>query len=80
MKTKLKIKTGDTVRVMTGRDKGKEGKVTQVFPARRLVVIAGLNERTKHLKKRGTQAGQKVKFSAPIHVSNVVKTDTKESA
>lgn len=71
MKTKLKIKTGDTVRIMTGRDKGKEGKVTQVFPARGLVVVAGVNERTKHLKKRGTQAGQRVNFSAPLQASNV---------
>lgn len=59
------------VRIMVGKDKGKEGKVVQVFPALNKVVVEGLNQRVKHLKPRGNQAGQRVTFSAPISASNV---------
>lgn len=71
---KMKIKTGDSVRVMVGRDKGKTGKVTQVFPAKRLVVVDGVNNQTRHVKSRGDKPGQKVTFNAPIRVDNVTKT------
>lgn len=73
----MKIKVGDLVRVMVGRakeqggDRGKEGKVTQVFPEVQSVVIEGVRSRTKHVKARGDQKGQKVQFFAPIPVSNV---------
>lgn len=67
----MKIKTGDNVRVIAGSDKGKEGKVIQTFSEKSLVVVEGVNERTKHLKARGGQSGEQVKFNAPIHVSNV---------
>lgn len=67
----MKIKTGDNVRVMVGKDKGKEGKITQVFPDKNQVVVEGLNQRVKHLKPRGTQAGQRLTFSAPMNASNV---------
>lgn len=67
----MKIKTGDTVRIMTGKDKGKEGKVTQVFPEMNKVVVEGLNQRVKHVKPRGNQAGQRVTYSGPIAASNV---------
>lgn len=67
----MKIKTGDKVKIMVGKDKGKEGKVTQVFPSMNAVVVEGCNSRVKHLKKRGTQAGQRITFSAPINAANV---------
>ncbi len=67
----MKIKTGDKVRIMVGKDKGKEGKIIQVFPDDNRVVVEGFNQRVKHIKKRGTQAGQRVTFSAPINASNV---------
>lgn len=67
----MKIKTGDNVRIMVGKDKGKEGKIIQVFPALGRVVVEGLNQRVKHIKKRGNQAGQRVTFSAPLDASNV---------
>ena len=67
----MKIKTGDNVRVMVGKDKGKEGKISQVFPDKNQVVVEGLNQRVKHLKPRGTQAGQRITFSAPMNASNV---------
>lgn len=56
---------------MVGKDKGKEGKVTQVFPQMNMVVVEGCNQRVKHLKKRGTQAGQRVTYAAPINTANV---------
>lgn len=67
----MKIKTGDKVKVLTGKDKNKEGKVIQVFPVLERVVVEGINILTKHLKARGEHAGQKIQFPAPIHVSNV---------
>lgn len=71
MHNKMKIKVGDTVRVMAGADRGKEGKVTQVFPETRSVVVDGVRNRTKHIKPRGEQKGQRITFFAPIAVSNV---------
>jgi len=67
----MKIKTGDKVRVLAGKDKSKEGKVLQVFPMLERVVVENVNLLTKHLKRRGTTAGQTIKFPSPIHVSNV---------
>ncbi|HLD17584.1 MAG TPA: 50S ribosomal protein L24 [Patescibacteria group bacterium] len=70
-RVKLKIKTGDTVRILTGKDKGKQGKVIQTFPALCKVVVEGMNVAVRHLRGRGNQPGQKVTFPAPMHVSNV---------
>jgi large subunit ribosomal protein L24 len=67
----MKIKTGDKVRIIAGKDKGKEGKVLQVFPKMNRVVVDGVNKLTKHLKARGDRPGQKIQFSAPLHISNV---------
>lgn len=67
----MKIKTGDTVRVIAGKDKGKTGKVVQTFPAQDKIVVEGVNASIKHVKRRGDQPGQKVNFNGPIHVSNV---------
>lgn len=67
----MKIKTGDNVRIIAGKDRGKTGKVAQVFPALQKVVVEGLNKSVKHIKKRGGQQGQRVEYSAPIDVSNV---------
>ncbi len=67
----MKIKTGDNVRVRTGKDKGKQGTILQVFPHLERVVVEGVNKMTKHLRKTGQRAGQKIEFSSPIHVSNV---------
>ncbi|MBU4315021.1 50S ribosomal protein L24 [Patescibacteria group bacterium] len=68
----MKIKTGDLVKVTTGKDKGKTGKVLQVFPDLEKIVIEGINKSVKHLKARGKTPGQRVEFTAPIHMSNVV--------
>ncbi len=67
----MKIKTGDKVKVTTGKDKGKEGKVLQVFPDLNRVVVEGVNLLKKHLRKQGERAGQVIEFPSPIHVSNL---------
>lgn len=67
----MKIKTGDMVKITTGKDKGKTGKVLQVFPILEKIVVEGVNTSVKHLKARGKTAGQRVEFTAPIDASNV---------
>lgn len=70
---KLRIKTGDQVKVIAGKNKGKTGKVLQTFPALNRVVVEGVNAATRHLRTRtGGQKGQKVEFFMPLHASNVL--------
>ncbi len=70
--TKLRIKTGDLVKIMVGKDKGKSGKVLQVFPLLNRVVVEGVNVSKRHLRKpREGEKGQVLEFSMPIHISNV---------
>ncbi len=58
--------------MMIGKDRGKTGKVTQVFPKWEKVVVDGLNKRIKHLKARSErEKGQRVEFFAPVQASNV---------
>lgn len=74
----MKIKKGDNVKVMAGKDKGKTGKVMQVFPAEGRVVIDGVNKTSKHAKTRKEgEKGQKIEFFAPISASNVMLLDPK---
>jgi large subunit ribosomal protein L24 len=78
----MKIKTGDNVKVLSGRDGGKTGKVIQVLRDKTTgetsVVVEGLNLRKKHLKarKKGEQ-GQILELSAPLHASKVMLIDPK---
>lgn len=68
----INLKAGDEVIVTTGSNKGKTGKITQVFPALNKVAIEGVNVRARHLKpRRQGEVGQKVSFAMPIHASNV---------
>ena len=71
----LKIKRGDTVMVISGKEKGKRGEVEQVLPRENRVVVGGVNVRTRH--SRPTQNNQQglYTFAAPIHVSNVMLVD-----
>ncbi len=74
----MKIKTGDRVIVIAGKDKGKTGKILQVFPELGKVVVEGANVATKYLRSRGAgQKGQKITFSGPLHASNVMLVDPK---
>lgn len=74
----MRIKKNDTVAVITGKDKGKKGKVVKAIPAKSVVVVEGVNIKKRHQKpRRGGQKGQIVEYSAPIHVSNVMLVDPK---
>ena len=70
-----KIRKGDTVLVIAGKDRGLEGTVLQVLNDRDMVVVEGVNRAIKHTKKvdtqRGGTAGGIVHQEAPIHISNV---------
>ena len=69
----FKIKTGDTVKVIAGKDKDKEGKVISVNPKNSTVVVEGVNMITKHEKpSMANQQGGIVNKEAPIQVSNVM--------
>ncbi len=78
---KLKIKTGDTVEVLAGKDRGKRGVVTKVLVDDRRVVVEGVNVVKRHTKPRPAQTSQEaarpeaqggvIEKSAPLHISNV---------
>ena len=75
---KLHITKGDTVRVMRGDDKGKEGKVMQVFPKTGRVKIEGVNVVKRHRKARKAEEQSGIiEFPAPIQASNVMLIDPK---
>jgi large subunit ribosomal protein L24 len=70
----MNIKRGDTVKVITGRDRGKQGKVVRAMPARQRLLVEGLNLVKRHVKARSQkQKGGIIEKEAGIHVSNVVK-------
>ncbi len=76
----MKIKSGDTVIVVSGKYKKTTGKVVKAFPELNKVVIEGVNLRTKHQKPtQGNPEGKKVEIYAPIHVSNVMILDPKKN-
>jgi large subunit ribosomal protein L24 len=77
-RVRLSITKGDTVRVMRGEDKGKEGVVLRVLPKLGKVVIEGIRVVKRH--KKATQSGEEggiIQFAAPIHASNVMLIDPK---
>ena len=76
----LKIRRGDTVVVISGKEKGKRGEVERVIPAKDRLVVNGVNTRTRHA--RPTQQNQEglYTFDAPIHVSNVMLIDPDSGA
>ncbi len=72
-----KIRTGDTVVVITGKDKGKTGVILKVMAEQQRVVVADINMRTRHMPKTPSRAGQIMKYEASIHWSNVMLLDPK---
>jgi large subunit ribosomal protein L24 len=76
----MKVKKGDTVVVIAGKDKGAKGKVIQAYPTRDRVLVEGVNRIKKHTRvsqtQRGAQSGGIVTQEAPIHVSNVMVVDS----
>ncbi|MCP2165844.1 50S ribosomal protein L24 [Goodfellowiella coeruleoviolacea] len=76
----MKVKKGDTVVVIAGKDKGAKGKVIQAYPDKQRVLVEGVNRIKKHTRvtqtQRGAQSGGIVTQEAPIHVSNVMVVDS----
>jgi large subunit ribosomal protein L24 len=76
----LKVRKGDTVLVISGKDKGAKGKVLQAYPAKNKVLVEGVNRIKKHTPvsttQRGARTGGIVTQEAPIHVSNVMVVDS----
>lgn len=66
--------------MITGNDRGKTGKVLQVFPKDQRLVVEEINLMTKQLPKRGDRPGQKISFSGPVAVSNVQLVSVKTGA
>ena len=75
--SKLKIKKGDTVKVITGKSKGKVGDVLKVFPSEKKLIVSGVNLAKKHTKATQTSEGGIVQKELPIHISNVSHIDPK---
>ncbi|MET1410882.1 50S ribosomal protein L24 [Roseibium sp. HPY-6] len=73
-----KIKKGDTVVVLTGRDKGKSGEVIQVLPTDNKALVRGINMVRRHQKQTQTQEAGIVSKEAPVHLSNVALADPKD--
>ncbi len=69
---KLRVRKGDTVMVITGKDNNKTGKILRVFSKKDSVVVEGLNIVKKHTRARGNQPGGIEEKEAPIHISNVM--------
>ncbi len=78
MAAKLKIKKGDKVVVITGRDKGRQGEVIRVIPAENRAVVRGVNVAKRHQKQTAAQEGGIVSKELPIHVSNLALRDPKD--
>lgn len=74
----MKIRKGDNVVVLAGKDKGKSGKVLRAFPQKDLVLVEGVNVKKRHQRPtRQNQKGQIIDKALPLHVSNVALTDPK---
>lgn len=69
----MKIKKGDKVKILSGKDSGKSGKVLQVFPVEKKISVEGRNLLIKHMRpRREGEKGQRIEFPAPMNLSNVI--------
>ena len=74
----MRIKKGDKIIVISGKDKGKEGKVIKALPSEGRIVVEGINIKKKHQKPRkASQKGQIIEFATPFDVSNAMIMDPK---
>ena len=77
----MKVKVGDNVRILAGKDRGKEGKIIKTLKKDNRVVVEGINMIKKHVKpNRMNEVGSVVEMEAPIHVSNVKLAEAKKEA
>ena len=77
MSVKMKIRKGDQVVVITGRDRGKKGEVVRVLAKENRVVVQGVNMVKRHMRASRTETGGIIEREAPIQVSNVAHIDPK---
>ena len=75
MNKKFKIKTGDTVIIITGKDKGKTGNITSVIKSNDRVIVEGVNMIKRHRKATQESPGKIEEIEASIHISNVAHLD-----
>lgn len=73
----MKLHTGDTVVIISGKDKGKTGSIMRVIPERNHVVVSGINMRTRHIKKTYQEAGRILKYEASMNACKVMLLDPK---
>ena len=73
-----KIKKGDKVVVLTGRDKGRTGEVFQVMPKEERALVRGVNLVKRHQRQTATQEGGIIQKEAPVHLSNLAIADPKD--
>lgn len=76
----MKLKKGDTVKVLSGKDRNKTGVILKVIPKEEMVVVQGVNQQTKHTKPSKTSQGGIVKIEAAMHKSKVAYFDPKAGA
>lgn len=73
----MHVKKNDTVKVTTGKDKGKTGKVLRALPKLNMVLVEGVNMKKVHERSRGKEKGGIIEKNFPIHASNVVLANAK---
>ena len=72
----MKLKKGDNVIVITGKDKGKKGKIVKVLVQENKIVVEGINMMKKHQRpKKSGEKGSRIDIAMPLHTSNVKKID-----
>jgi large subunit ribosomal protein L24 len=77
---KMHVKKGDTVQIISGKDKGKVGEILRAYPQKSKVIVKGVNIKTKHVKpKQEGESGSIVTQEYPIHSSNVMLYSTKQN-
>jgi len=76
---KMHVKKGDTVQIISGRDKGKVGEILRTIPKHSQVIVKGVNVKTKHVKpQQEGEKGQIASLEFPVHSSNVMLYSNKE--
>jgi large subunit ribosomal protein L24 len=73
-----KLKKGDRVVVLAGRDKGREGEIAKVMPKEGRAIVTGVNTVIRHTRQSQTEQGGRIPKEAPIHLSNLALVDPKE--
>ncbi|MCC8417107.1 MAG: 50S ribosomal protein L24 [Rickettsia endosymbiont of Bryobia graminum] len=74
---KLKVRKGDEVIIITGKYKGKKGKILKIFPEENKAIVSGINLVKKHTKATQTSEGGIISKELPIHISNIAHIDPK---